>query len=145
MRIGMAKFYAFLLVIHVGMLGVLWLVGRSSRRIHAREQLFYITVFAGSLLVAGLVPVPSQWRSILIQIAVTAAVAVVAVALVISIRGIRRTHAIRRRVVGNWGRVCPECGYDLSRLPEEGVCPECGAPFTTELLAEIWKPWLQCS
>ncbi|MFZ4430971.1 MAG: hypothetical protein ACOYPS_11525, partial [Phycisphaerales bacterium] len=37
-----------------------------------------------------------------------------------------RAAAVRRLVVRTRGRVCLECGYDLSASPDHGPCPECG-------------------
>ena len=34
--------------------------------------------------------------------------------------------------------VCPECGYNLSGLPDEGACPECGVAYGHEIVLFGW-------
>lgn len=117
--------------------------GRLRHRVGVREYLFTSGIFMGSFAVAGVVPVPVTWDAYIWRVLVITAGAMFLTTLVMSGSDYRALRMLRRRVAGSWGRVCPECGYDLSRLPEQGECPECGAPFTTESLAEVWKPWLE--
>ena len=34
--------------------------------------------------------------------------------------------------------LCPECGYNLSGLPDEGACPECGVTYGQEIVVYGW-------
>lgn len=43
-----------------------------------------------------------------------------------------------RRLGQTHNRLCLECGYDVSTLPEHGACPECGEPFKHEELRNMW-------
>ncbi len=45
------------------------------------------------------------------------------------------------RVADDEYRVCPQCGYLLSGLPDQGKCPECGRGYSIEELERIWRPW----
>ncbi len=52
---------------------------------------------------------------------------------------IGRETRLRKRLKSAGGAICPRCGYDVSRHPEEsGVCPECGRPFSKEGLRKLW-------
>ncbi len=33
---------------------------------------------------------------------------------------------------------CPDCGYLLTGLPEQGICPECGTPYDTPRLIVLY-------
>ena len=37
---------------------------------------------------------------------------------------------------------CPDCGYSLTGLPEEGVCPECGFAYNPDMIVLYgWAGW----
>jgi hypothetical protein len=60
------------------------------------------------------------------QIAFNVALAaLVGLGLNFTIRHLRRVREVRAR----GGRLCPECGFELTGLVE-GACPECGRPFS---------------
>ena len=46
-----------------------------------------------------------------------------------------------RKVRGSRYRICPDCGYSLSGLPDRHACPECGLRYTVEELEQRWRPW----
>lgn len=43
-----------------------------------------------------------------------------------------------RVVVQSRMQICPRCGYDLSRRPEESSCPECGQCTSRRELTRLW-------
>lgn len=48
-----------------------------------------------------------------------------------------------RYILQHDGRVCYDCGYLLSGLPDEHTCPECGKPYTVQQLRHRWMDWMQ--
>ena len=39
--------------------------------------------------------------------------------------------------------ICPECGYDLTGLPDKHACPECGREYTFEEIKAVWQAFIE--
>ena len=49
-------------------------------------------------------------------------------------------HARARRNLREGGyKCCPQCGYDLRTLADEGACPECGSAYSPLSLRQHWE------
>ncbi len=49
-------------------------------------------------------------------------------------------HARARRNLREGGyKCCPQCGYDLRTLADDGACPECGSAYTPLSLQQHWE------
>lgn len=51
---------------------------------------------------------------------------------------IMRWRRLGARAAATGGRVCADCGYDLSGLAEQGECPECARPY---IIADVQRYW----
>ena len=52
---------------------------------------------------------------------------------------IYKTRQIKRDFIASGGRLCTNCGHNLSGLADAGVCPECGHPYDTDRDRARWK------
>jgi hypothetical protein len=52
---------------------------------------------------------------------------------------IYKVRGIRRDFDASGGRLCTECGHNLSGLPDIGNCPECGHHYDIEMDRLTWK------
>ncbi len=56
-------------------------------------------------------------------------------------------RAINRRLANEVGaahlNMCPNCGYQLTGLPETHVCPSCGAEFSLSAVHAVWSDWFR--
>jgi hypothetical protein len=50
-----------------------------------------------------------------------------------------RVREILRGARESGYRVCPECGYLLRGLADDGHCPECGITYTCDELNRVWE------
>ncbi|MEK6702477.1 MAG: hypothetical protein AABZ53_09450 [Planctomycetota bacterium] len=48
-------------------------------------------------------------------------------------------RGIRRDWEASDGRLCTDCGYNVSGLPPAGTCPECGHTYDIDRDLEVWK------
>lgn len=53
--------------------------------------------------------------------------------------GGNRRASLRRSVERAEGLVCPDCGFDLSGSPHQGVCPECGVAYDADMVLDAWR------
>jgi len=60
-------------------------------------------------------------------------------ALVVGILVVRHIFRLRHRLRQSDGLLCPQCGYDLRALPEEGACPECGIRYEHAAVRKRWR------
>ncbi|MCX5691937.1 MAG: hypothetical protein NTV94_19445 [Planctomycetota bacterium] len=47
--------------------------------------------------------------------------------------------SMRQRLRKSGYKICPQCSYDLSASPLEGICPECGFAYSPQILKERWE------
>ena len=61
-----------------------------------------------------------------------------AAVIAVQLGGIRGT-SLRRSVQRAEGLVCPDCGFNLSGSPHQGVCPECGVAYDADTVLDAWR------
>ncbi len=133
-----------LLAVGVLCTAFLWMspAARFLRGLRVMLPVWYFGVLAAPIVIGLLLVQNRDHRFVFGVAALSCAAASVLLIFGAGAAYWRARTRLKRRVIGSWGQVCPQCSYDLGGRQDAGKCPECGRSYSSSSIPLSWRYWL---